>query len=1372
MTKLFNNNILLMLTMLLAGLLPASAGLTAQVLKFGNEPPQIVIDKSTYQQLTLSNTIDQIETFDVKSLSTDYVQLRAEGYGYSTHVGTPMLPVLKKLIEIPLGCTISIEIIKSEYLDVNLADYGIDSQIIPVQPPVSKSDNPELAPFARSESAYSTDGFGSDDLVTVVPLGIMRGVRLARLEIAPVQYNPVKGIVRVYRQMNINIVYTNANLQATLQMKTKNDNQYFKSVTGGVFNSEGLSDGLLTTNQPVTYIIISDPLFADALQPFIEWKTRKGFKVVEAYTDDPLVGNTTASIRQYLRDFYDNPPSGFSPQTFILLVGDVAQVPAFSGTTGGHVTDLYYAEYTDDIFPDAFYGRFSANNLAELQPQIDKTLEYEQYLFPDPTFLDEAVLIAGADASYASVWGNGQVNYGTSNYFNETHGLQTHTYLQPEPAGGNYSALIIQNISQGVSYVNYTAHCSTSGWSNPGFVTGSVSGLTNAHKYPLMVGNCCSSSAFQANCLAEAVLRAPLKGAVGYIGASNNTYWDEDFWWSVGFEAISTNPAFNPAHLGAFDRTFHDQPGITHDDWYITQGQMPVAGNLAVTQAGAQLEKYYWEIYHLMGDPSLMVYFSQPPTITADYASLITPGQPSFVVNTAPYAFVAISTEGILNGAALADSDGLAEVFFDDPIVLPGEADIVITGQNLQPYSAIISVAAPDAPYVLLADFGVNDLQSNGNGLAEYGETFGLDVSMKNFGLQPASNVTLTLSTVDEFVLINNANATLGNLNPNSTVALEDIFDIHFSANIPDGHQVAFVLQATDGTEQWKSNFSIKGHAPHLYFGGFSIDDSQGNNNGRFDTGETVSITTLIKNNGSAAAPSVMGQLTTDNAYLTVKTTDYLPFGDIGVDGQAMATYEVAADENTPTGLVATLLLDFKDALAGNAISEFPIVVGQVPVLIVDLDKNHNSADKIAEAIQTLNISAATETTLPDDLVKYASIMVCLGIYPENRALTADEGQKLYDYLMAGGKLYLEGGDAWYYDATTAVRPLFAINGVSDGHSDLSTVEGVNGTMTQGLSMQYTGDNNWIDRLRPVDEGFVILKNINPAYSCAIANDGGTYKTIGTSAEFGGFGNNRVSLMKDYLEFFGIITNNSLSGNISAAPAELCAGETTQLNVSVYGGSGNYYYNWVPAESLSNPALRNPVATPLTNTLYVVTVTDLLKGQVYTSEIQIEVHAMPVAPVITQVGENLVSSAQFGNQWYNDEGAMQGAVGQSYHPTIAGNYYSVITNVWGCESIASNSIFFQPTFIAELERQGNFRIFPNPAIDKVNIDFLAENDSKLDITILNAYGQNLYQVTLEDLDRSGINSFAIDLSLFDGGVYYIIMKNANKIVTRKLILGR
>ena len=322
---------------------------------------------------------------------------------------------------------------------------------------------------------------------------------------------------------------------------------YFKNIAYNTLNKVEESKDLISN--PVKYVIVSDPMFEETLQPFIEWKTIKGFNVITAYTDDPGVGNTTTTIKAYLKDLYDNPSDGVSP-TFVLLVGDVGQIPTFNGTSSSHYTDLYYCEYTDDKLPEVFYGRFSAESVAELQPQIDKTLEVEKYQMPDPSYLDNIVLVAGVDNNYAPTYGNGAINYANSYYTNETNSITSYYYLYNDDSGvmasnnSGASESIRNYINQGVSFSNYTAHCSSNGWSNPGFNTGHISSLTNEHMYPLIIGNCCQSNTFYDNdCFGEEILKAENKGAVGYIGGSNNTYWDEDYYWGVGLvSTVVVNP--------------------------------------------------------------------------------------------------------------------------------------------------------------------------------------------------------------------------------------------------------------------------------------------------------------------------------------------------------------------------------------------------------------------------------------------------------------------------------------------------------------------------------------------------------------------------------------------------------------------------------------------------------------------------------------------------------------------------------------------------------------------------------------------------------------------------------------------------------------
>ncbi|MCD4698535.1 MAG: hypothetical protein K8S16_20090, partial [Bacteroidales bacterium] len=619
------------------------------------------IQKNDYYNLNFTNTLTTVNSFVVKHKTGFYNQLLADTYGTSLEVGNPQLPVLKKLIEVPVGAEINIKVIKENYLEFDLLELGLEYSVFPVQPPVSKStDNPEDIPFEKNETTYLTDSYYGFETVQVKILGTMRGVNLARLEIAPLKYNPVQHTIRVCVDMEVEISFIGGNKVQTTNQKKNLFSPYFEGIYKQLANYKPEVTDELIMAEPVTYIIVSDPMFQTALQPFIEWKTKKGFNVVEAYTNDPGVGTTTASIKSYLEAFYNTPPAGFNAQSFVLFVGDVAQIPAFS--SGGHVTDLYYCTYngSGDIYPECYYGRFSAENLSELQPQIDKTLEYEQYLMPDPSFLDEVVMVAGADGGYET-HSNGQINYGTDHYFNAAHGLYSNTYLQPEPGGGNYSENIRQNVNDGVTFGNYTAHCSTQGWADPGFTISHIPQLTNASKYPLLIGNCCSSLEFQTTCFGEEILRAENKGAIGYIGGSNSTYWDEDYWFGVGHESVVLNAPYNANNLGAYDRTFHDH-GEPLSEWYVTQGQMPSAGNLAVTQAGSSRETYYWEIYHLMGDPSLMIYFSQPSLTTANYYTLMPLGSVSFTVNTEPYAYVAISKDGVLHGAAVADGSGVADV--------------------------------------------------------------------------------------------------------------------------------------------------------------------------------------------------------------------------------------------------------------------------------------------------------------------------------------------------------------------------------------------------------------------------------------------------------------------------------------------------------------------------------------------------------------------------------------------------------------------------------------------------------------------------------------------------------------------------------------
>jgi len=299
--------------------------------------------KNISNGLILSETISAFELVEKETKEGLFSQLISEGMSKTFDEGKPDLPVINRLIEIPFNSEAKIKVLSFDEEIIELKNYGLSELIIPAQPSHEKSKDLEDVPFIKDKVVYSKNEFFKKDIVKFEDKGYLRDKHLGYIEISPFEYNPVTNTLKVLNNIEIEILFipkNNIEPQSIDRLKSP----YFKNVTYNTINKVEESKALISG--PVKYVIVSDPMFEETLQPFIEWKTMKGFNVIEAYTN--VVGTTTSEIKAYLQDLYDNPDDGVSP-TFVLLVGDVAQIPAFSAS--GHYTDLYYCEYTGDKLP-------------------------------------------------------------------------------------------------------------------------------------------------------------------------------------------------------------------------------------------------------------------------------------------------------------------------------------------------------------------------------------------------------------------------------------------------------------------------------------------------------------------------------------------------------------------------------------------------------------------------------------------------------------------------------------------------------------------------------------------------------------------------------------------------------------------------------------------------------------------------------------------------------------------------------------------------------------------------------------------------------------------------------------------------------------
>lgn len=635
---------------------------------FAENSKPFTVKENSYQKIVISFAIDGLKA----EQTGDYVSLTAQDYALSREVGKPALPLLVKMIEIPLCENVNVKYTLSDAANLNFALISPENQIIPAQPSYSKSYKGERK-FEKDIETYSKNEFYSLEPVRLEQNGVLRNINLATLYISPVKYNPVTGEVVVYNNIDVEITFEGADIAATQEMKNLHKSRYFAS--DRVVINPFKNDSKDNYSAPVKYLIVSHSMFKGQFDDFVNWKKRKGFMVEVAYTDEANVGTTYNSIASFIKSKYTEATPENPAPTFVLLIGDVAQIPTKNISQGwfdSHPTDLYYFDWTGNGQPDCFYGRFSAATEAHLLPQVEKTLMYEQMTMPDPSYLDHAILIAGIDSyGHGYTHGNPTIKYAAEYYLNEANGYTT-VDMYTNPHASTATATIRNNICQGAGIINYTAHGDVTEWSDPAFKASDITSMTNTNKYGLMIGNCCLSNKFDETSLGESLLRADKKGAVGYIGGSNSTYWDEDVYWSVGARSTISSSTTSPTtfvyeaeNLGAYDRACH-----THNEpfseWMTTFGGMIMAGNMAVQASVTDDESktYYWEIYHLIGDPSVMTWFSQPETmiLTADPVSLPVT---SVKVHAVPYAYVAITNDLELVAAAFADDNGEATLTFD-----------------------------------------------------------------------------------------------------------------------------------------------------------------------------------------------------------------------------------------------------------------------------------------------------------------------------------------------------------------------------------------------------------------------------------------------------------------------------------------------------------------------------------------------------------------------------------------------------------------------------------------------------------------------------------------------------------------------------------
>ncbi len=213
------------------------------------------------------------------------------------------------------------------------------------------------------------------------------------------------------------------------------------------------------------------------------------------------------------------------------------------------------------MYPDILVGRFSAENTAQVDTQVQRTVDYETS--------GHSTGMGGWNAKgmgIASSEGAGIGHYGEADYDHQN-------LIRGELLAAGFTSVdqvyepsatlsdVVNGLNDGRRCINYIGHGYTYGWSTTGFDTTAIDGLTNVGKLPFVQSVACLGGDFSSTTsFGEAWLRATYNGqptgAIAAYCSSINQSWappmygqgnhsigsqygaNERFWmetnWSVG----------------------------------------------------------------------------------------------------------------------------------------------------------------------------------------------------------------------------------------------------------------------------------------------------------------------------------------------------------------------------------------------------------------------------------------------------------------------------------------------------------------------------------------------------------------------------------------------------------------------------------------------------------------------------------------------------------------------------------------------------------------------------------------------------------------------------------------------------------------------
>ena len=1266
-------------------------------------PAKIELNYSDINRSRISVSIDGYYQQAVNTNRGEAFVIGLPGASPILEKGAPDLPKLTTSLIIPDQARMEVNVLSSKFKVYK------NIEIAPSKGNFTRDIDPSDVPFEYGD-VYSINADFPTVTAKLRDPYIVRDYRGQTIIIQPFTYNPVTRELKVYYELEIEI--KKRDKQGINPLVRKKAIDKVESQFGAFYQRHFLninSSRYDPVDEEGCMLIISYGDFIPAMQDFKEWKLQTGREV--EIVDVADIGGTS-QIKTYIADYYDT-----HDLAYVLLVGDAAQVPT-SQSNGDSDNDYVYI-LGNDHYPDAFIGRFSAENVQQVETQVERSIAYEK----NPYTGQDWFTIGTGISSDQGPGDDGEYDYEHIRNIHDDLMDYTYTYCHElfdgsqgglDEPGNPTPTMVGQAINDGTSIINYTGHGSSTSWGSSGFSNGNINNLTNTDMLPFIWSVACVNGDFVGNtCFAEAWLRAEDNGeptgAVATLMSTINQSWNppmhgQDAMVDILVESFSDN----------IKRTF---------------GGLSMNGCMEMNDEYGSQGADMTDTWTLFGDPSLMVRTAMPQAITATYQPTLFLGQSELsVTSNAEGGMVVLLKDGsifakaeVVGGEALLTFEELTDV---------GSLDITITCYNYVPHINEIQVVPANTPYLIYESHVVTDTANNGNHIIEPGEMIYLTIDMKNVGGVDAEDVDVEIIPDCDYINTIDMDENYGLIPAESIKGIENAFCFDVDPYAPDQTPIPIEIIATDSEgETWISSIDLKICAPILSVGNMIVDDSQGNDNGRLDPGETVILNVKNYNIGHSIAYEGVATINSSSQYIEF-TSDIDSVGTVGMLGSTTANFEIYVDEEAPIGVV-------------DAVFEYEIVAGlyqasktfteEIGLLYEDFETgNFTKFDWQFDGDQPWQISISTpyegmfcaESAEIGDgestEIKITHEIMFSDSISFYKRVSSDPDDRLKFYINGTMKGQWSGIGEGYSREAFAVGP---------GMKTFRWVYEKSSSGSQG------GDYAKID--------YIVFPPVMQLMVTAGAND---YVCAGNDYQCQGEAYDYTSL-EWTTSGSGTFNDNSIIDPIYTPSSEDISNASVELTLTAWNSEGESVDDELILDILDKPAQASIPVGP-----EYVDVLSTPESEYMTEEVEMATeYVWELLPAEAGAISGITTQAMV--EWNQDY------LGTALIKVKAVNECQ--EGIWSeeLEVVVDNA-----TVIQEVGDNYSLKIFPNPASDAIKIELGTETSEIVRLALIDAYGKlmKVHEIHV----TAGFNSTVLDISELPDGMYFLRITGSNSQVKK------